>query len=327
MIFDQLRLSLPSIAMQWYAEHREFLSKPLYIAGDSYSGLITPPLTFQIAKGTEMGDQPALNLKGYMIGNPLTDRKFDVTSKVPYAHGMGLIPDEQYEIYKESCSLDTGIMNRSVQCADCHDAIDKCLKDINVHHILEPKCSSAAYNGHSDSSSSSRMMMLELDNSSTAELNDLSQTSKDCRDEGYVMSSIWANKEEVREALGVHKGSVPLWLRCNHGIPYTTDILSSVEYHRSLLTSGGGYRSLVYSGDHDMVVPFVGTQAWIRSLGFAIVDQWRPWYADIQVAGFTRMYSNNLTFATVKGGGHTAPEYKPKECLAMVVRWLSGRPL
>ncbi|XP_028548129.1 serine carboxypeptidase-like 13 [Dendrobium catenatum] len=77
------------------------------------------------------------------------------------------------------------------------------------------------------------------------------------------------------------------------------------------------------SGDHDMVLPFVGTKEWVKSLNFSITDRWRSWHVDGQVAGYTESYSNNLTFATVKGAGHTAPEYKAKECLAMFRRWIS----
>ncbi|KAI3972772.1 hypothetical protein MKX01_019430 [Papaver californicum] len=40
---------------------------------------------------------------------------------------------------------------------------------------------------------------------------------------------------------------------------------------------------------------------------------------------YTRKYSNDMTFAT--GGGHTAPEYKPKESLAMFKRWIDNEPL
>ncbi|KAM0830710.1 hypothetical protein ACQ4PT_066036 [Festuca glaucescens] len=278
---------------KWYEEHSEFLLNPLYIAGDSYSGLIVPPLTFQIARGIETGDGPVLNLKGYIIGNPLTDTKIDMAAKVPYAHRMGLISDEQYEIYMEN----------------------KCLKGINIHHILEPECSE--YDGNS----SGGRMLLDY-NSRELPLSDI---SSECRDTGYTMCSIWANDRAVREALGVHTETVRLWLRCNHGMPYTSDIWSSLEYHRSVTSRG--YRSLIYSGDHDMTVPFIGTQAWIRSLGFTIVDEWRPWYVPGQVAGFATVYSNNITFATVKGAGHTAPEYKPKQCLAMVSSWLSNSPL
>ncbi|KAH1244528.1 Serine carboxypeptidase-like 19 [Glycine max] len=148
-----------------------------------------------------------------------------------------------------------------------------------------------------------------------------------CRSHAYVLCSYWANDDNVRKALHVRKGSIGKWTRCNDDLKskFNADIPSSFQYHVNL--SRKGYRSLIYSGDHDMVVPFLATQAWIRSLNYSIVSDWRQWYYDGQVAGYTRTYSNRMTFATVKGGGHTAPEYKPEECLAMFSRWISNMPL
>ncbi|KAI5314872.1 hypothetical protein L3X38_044048 [Prunus dulcis] len=91
------------------------------------------------------------------------------------------------------------------------------------------------------------------------------------------------------------------WERCNQSLSssYTDDVSSSIDYHRNLTKKN--LRALVYSGDHDMVVPYVGTQEWIRSLNLSVDYNWRPWL----------------------GGGHTAPEYKPLECLAMMDRWFA----
>ncbi|CAN6935399.1 unnamed protein product [Brassica oleracea] len=49
-----------------------------------------------------------------------------------------------------------------------------------------------------------------------------------------------------------------------------------------------------------MAVPYLGTQAWIRSLNYSIIDDWRPWMINDQIAGYTRTYANKMTFATIK---------------------------
>lgn len=36
--------------------------------------------------------------QGYILGNAATDYSIDDNSKVPFAHGMGLISDELYEV-------------------------------------------------------------------------------------------------------------------------------------------------------------------------------------------------------------------------------------
>lgn len=37
-------------------------------------------------------------LQGYMVGSPLTDPKYDRNSIIPYAHGVGIISDQLYEV-------------------------------------------------------------------------------------------------------------------------------------------------------------------------------------------------------------------------------------
>ncbi|CAH8316625.1 unnamed protein product [Eruca vesicaria subsp. sativa] len=291
---------------KWLSKHREFISNPFYVTGDSYSGKIIPATVQEISNGNDLGFKPQINLKGYVLGNPVTDTEFDANQRIPFAHGMAVISDELFQSLKRSCrgSYET-IDPHNTECLKYYYQFIECISRINFANILVPRCEEA---------SSFQRGVIILGNDSAA-------------DECYVykdlLSSLWANNESVRKALHVVKGSIEKWVRCS-GEPYNIDIKSSIPYH--INNSIKGYRSLIFSGDHDLLVPFVSTQAWIRSLGYSIIDNWRPWMIHNQIAGYTKTYANNMTYATVKGGGHTV-EFKPNESFLMFQRWISGQPL
>ncbi|KAM3237710.1 serine carboxypeptidase-like 9 [Capsicum annuum] len=297
---------------KWFNGHPEFLRNPFYVAGDSYSGLGVPIVSQLIANGNEKGLEPFIDLKGYLLGNPLTYRG-DYNYGIPYAHGMGLISDELFESLKRNCKGEYFDKHPSnTQCRNYLQTYHQMLGGINYAHILEPKCESA----------SPRPQKWLGQRRSLDEMLYLGRLR--CRFDWEEISHLWADDDKVREALHVRRGRIGKWKRCaGDALPFQKMVKNSIPYHANL--SVKGYRSLIYSGDHDMVVPYTSTEAWIRSLNYSIVNDWRPWNVDGQVAGYTRTYSNKMTFAT--GGGHTTPEYKPVECLAMVKRWLSDQPL
>ncbi|XP_037494220.1 serine carboxypeptidase-like 18 isoform X4 [Jatropha curcas] len=139
----------------------------------------------------------------------------------------------------------------------------------------------------------------------------------------YIPSYAWLNDKMVQKALHIREGTIENWVRCNTSLLYTKDLTSSFGLHRNLTEKG--LKVLIYSGDQDISVPFLSTMAWIEALNLTIEYDWNPWFLDGQVAGYWMEYYRNmymLTYATIKGGGHTAPEYKPKECFAMIDRWL-----
>ena len=61
------------------------------------------------------------------------------------------------------------------------------------------------------------------------------------------------------------------------------------------------YRVLIYNGNIDACVPYIGDEAWTSGLGFAVDKSWHQWLLDDQVAGYATTYkNNNFTFITVR---------------------------
>ncbi|KAM0949955.1 putative peptidase S10, serine carboxypeptidase, alpha/Beta hydrolase [Dioscorea sansibarensis] len=317
-VTSSLRVS--KFLRKWFIDHPQFLSNPLYVGGDSYAGKVVPFITYMISEGIASGARPLLNLKGYVIGNPVTGEAIDLNARIPHAHNMGIISDEIYEATTISCEGEDYANPTTVLCAEKLQVVEKYFDEINMQHILELKCPKAS---PKPKNLSEERRFLKDEQTKFIVPPDVPPLK--CRSYAYYLGYIWANNDDVRDALHILKGTVPEWIRCNYTLQYAYDIPSSIKYQHKLTSQG--YRALVYSGDHDLMVPHIGTQTWIRSLNYSIVDDWRSWFSGGQVAGYMRAYVNNLTFATIKGGGHTVQENKIREGLTMIKRWFSYKPL
>lgn len=310
---------------QWLIDHPKFQENQLFIGGDSYSGKTVPLVTKYIVDNNGPGAYPHMNIKGYLVGSPRTDDVIDENSKVTFAHRMALISDEQYTDIKESCNgTYINVDPSNAKCVESLAVYDQCIVDLWSNSILEPNCLFASPKMNVESPR--RVLQKSNENFilSPPKIPDLW-----CRAFNYNLAYTYANDVTVRDALHVRPGTVENWLRCNLTIAYTKDIGSVVEIHRYL--SNKQLNVLVESGDRDMVVPFVGTVEWIKSLNLTTDIDWRPWLVDGQVAGYSTLYEKNdifwLTYATLKGAGHTAPEYYRRECYEMFRRWIHYYPL
>ncbi|XP_027166169.1 serine carboxypeptidase-like 2 [Coffea eugenioides] len=310
---------------KWLHDNPEYISNSFYIGGDSYSGITVPILAQLVSNGNVAGIEPHIHLKGYILGNPAPTTQGDGNHAIPFAHRMALISNELYESLKVTCKGEyVNIDPSNAPCLKNIQAYNKLIDNINPSLVLEPTC--PAVSPKSNNLFSGRRSTVETFYKKFEELDVLEFNPVQCRAAiGQKLPDYWANDTSVQEALHVLKGTIKVWVGCNYSILYTKNAGSVVPYHANLSTKG--YRSLIYSGDHDMLLPYLGTEDWIRSLSYPIIDDWRQWIHQGQVAGYTRTYANKMTFATVKGAGHIAPYNKPAECRSMFGRWISYQPL
>ena len=135
------------------------------------------------------------------------------------------------------------------------------------------------------------------------------------------------NRDDVKSALHVKMDKT--WELCSLDVNnrYERQMKGSIWTYPTILSSG--LRVLIFSGDTDMAVPFNGNQAWIKNLKLEIEKPWRQWRAyddPDNVSGYVIDYKG-LTFCTIKGTGHMAPQWKPKETYFMFSKFLNNESL
>ena len=132
-----------------------------------------------------------------------------------------------------------------------------------------------------------------------------------------AMGSYLSN-EQVMEALHVKPNTV--------GMQYKKSVGDLRPLYSSLIQK---YQILIYSGEADGCVPYVGTEAWTRGLNYTVVDDWHQWTAQpkfdegVHKAGYAINY-DKFTFVTIQGAGHMVPQFQPGFALGMFQKFLKN---
>ncbi|GJV25139.1 peptidase S10, serine carboxypeptidase, alpha/beta hydrolase fold protein [Tanacetum coccineum] len=305
-----------------------FLKNPMYVTRISYSGIVIPIITEELYRGNDEGLEPFVNIQGYMGGNPLTDKTGYINSRLEYAYRVALISAELYEATRNDCNGDyVEADNNNLRCMLDINKVNKRVGPINNQQILDPDCDPATNlvkDGNPVTKGNRRTLRVDPINMLPAR-SALKDTFCELLITTQSPPTKWPMSADVMKALGVRE--------YNYGKPsmpqYEFNVRSSVAYHERLTKRN--CRALIFSGDHDMMVPHVGTRNWINSLNMTITtSNWATWYVNGQAAGYKTTYARDnytLAFATVKGAGHTAPEFRPAECFELVKRWFANRPI
>ncbi|OAA40513.1 carboxypeptidase Y [Beauveria brongniartii RCEF 3172] len=146
----------------------------------------------------------------------------------------------------------------------------------------------------------------------------------------YVTSFL--NGPEVRAALGVE---VPRWTACSDSMDRAFhaagDDIQPVHRHvRTVLERG--VPVLIYAGDVDYILNWLGQRAWTDTLQWSGHGAFRRARTRDLIMGesnSTRVYgtlkhAKGLAFARIFKAGHLVPMDQPKPILDLVNRWIGG---
>lgn len=133
----------------------------------------------------------------------------------------------------------------------------------------------------------------------------------------------WLDQPTVWKALHVKGPNKAI----DSGMTYERTAQDLQPLYKSLVLK---YKILIYSGDTDACVPFVGTETWTRNLGYPVIKDWHQWLAkpdkthSVHKAGYAVTFSNNFQFITINGAGHLVPTHQPGYALNMFKIFLNG---
>lgn len=306
--------------VQWMERFPRYKGRDVYLTGESYAGHYVPQLAKAIITYNAKSKHP-INLKGFMVGNAVTDNYYDNLGTVAYWWSHAMISDKTYHQLINKC--DFSRQKESDECESTYSyAMDQEFGNIDQYNIYAPTCSIPS-DGSDDSPVGATRHTMRLPHRPYPVFRQMSgyDPCTEKRAESYY------NRPDVQKALHANTTLISYkWTACSEKLNrnWNDSDVSILPIYRQLIAAG--LRIWVFSGDVDSVVPITGTRYSLAQLKLSTKVSWYPWYVKKQVGGWTEVYEG-LTFATVRGAGHEVPLFKPRAALQLFKSFLKGEPL
>ncbi|KAF5746382.1 serine carboxypeptidase-like 45 [Tripterygium wilfordii] len=299
----------------WFLKFPQYRNRSLYITGESYAGHYIPQLADLILQFNKK--ENLFNLKGIALGNPVLEFATDLNSRAEFFWSHGLISDSTYKMFTSACNYSRYVSeyyrdNVSSVCSRVMSLVtEETSRFVDKYDVTLDVCISSV-----------------LSQSKVFSPHQVGETIDVCVEDETVK---YLNRLDVQKTLHARLVGIHRWAVCSEILDYELlDLeIPTITIVGRLLKAG--IPVLVYSGDQDSVIPLTGSRKLVHSLaeelGLNTTVPYRVWFEGQQVGGWTQVYGNILSFATIRGASHEAPFSQPERSLGLFRSFLQGRPL
>ncbi|KAI3947290.1 hypothetical protein MKW98_030876 [Papaver atlanticum] len=300
---------------RWFLKFPQYKHRDLFITGESYAGHYIPQLAelmIQFNKKDKL-----FNLKGIALGNPVLEFATDFNSRAEFIWSHGLISDSTYNLFTSACNYSRYVSEyyRGYVSPVCLRVMSQVTKEtsrfVDKYDVTLDVCISSI-----------------LSQSKVITPQSLTKKIDVCLDDE---TTNYLNRKDVQFAFHARLVGVNKWTVCSNTLDYALlDLeIPTISIVGSIVKAG--IPVLVYSGDQDSVIPLTGSRTLVhglaKELGLDVTAPYRVWFEGQQVGGWTQVYGDILSFATIRGASHEAPFSQPERSLVLFKSFLEGRPL
>ncbi|CAN1328696.1 Serine carboxypeptidase-like 29 [Linum perenne] len=125
--------------INWFERFPQYKGRDFYVTGESYAGHYVPQLSQAIVRHNSATKSQTINLKGFMVGNALTDDYHDHMGVFQFLWSSGMISDQTYKQANNACDS-TSFIHPTDACTRLLEIADQEVGNIDPYSAFTPTC-------------------------------------------------------------------------------------------------------------------------------------------------------------------------------------------